>query len=194
MTTWSQHVANWKDCTRCPLHLTRTHVVLARGTLPCDVCFVGEAPGDSEDELARPFAVAAPAGSLLQSIIDEAMPKSLGVTYSVTNIVGCIPKDKDGRKSGAPSNESIQACQPKIEEFLEVAKPRLVVAVGAEARNKLEQGFKHSIKIPKLPNGSRVAQIDILHPAKMLTLNSFQKDDAIRRATLKIRNAVEKLK
>lgn len=45
MSSWSQHVANWKGCTRCPLHLTRKNVVLARGKLPCEVLFLGEAPG-----------------------------------------------------------------------------------------------------------------------------------------------------
>ena len=40
------HVARWSDCRACGLCQGRTGVVLARGTLPCDVLFCGEAPGE----------------------------------------------------------------------------------------------------------------------------------------------------
>ena len=39
-------------CTRCPLHETRTHVVFGQGVADAEVLFVGEGPGQSEDEQA----------------------------------------------------------------------------------------------------------------------------------------------
>ena len=49
MTTSSRfalHVDRWRACTACDLHKGRRKVVLARGTVPCDVLLVGEAPGE----------------------------------------------------------------------------------------------------------------------------------------------------
>jgi uracil-DNA glycosylase len=70
-TLWSAHVDDWKDCTRCPLHTVRSNVVLARGSIPCDILFVGEAPGRSEDALGKPFV--GPAGILLDEMIEDAL-------------------------------------------------------------------------------------------------------------------------
>jgi DNA polymerase len=39
--------------------------------VPCDVLFIGEAPGESEDAIGIPFI--GPAGHLLGRIIDEAL-------------------------------------------------------------------------------------------------------------------------
>ena len=38
------------SCTRCPLHTTRTNVVFGQGVPTAEVLFVGEGPGQSEDE------------------------------------------------------------------------------------------------------------------------------------------------
>ena len=43
------------DCTRCPLHPGRTHVVHTEGNRKARLMFVGEAPGADEDAQARPF-------------------------------------------------------------------------------------------------------------------------------------------
>ena len=43
------------DCTRCPLHQGRTHVVHTEGNRKARLMFVGEAPGADEDIQARPF-------------------------------------------------------------------------------------------------------------------------------------------
>ena len=57
MSAWTDHVSRWHDCTACPLHQQRDQIVLARGTVPCDILFIGEAPGASEDVLGVPFCV-----------------------------------------------------------------------------------------------------------------------------------------
>jgi len=43
--SWSVHKSNWQNCTNCYLSETRSKVILGKGKLPCDVLFVGEAPG-----------------------------------------------------------------------------------------------------------------------------------------------------
>ena len=42
-------------CTRCELCATRTNVVFGQGVLDAEVLFVGEGPGQSEDEQGLPF-------------------------------------------------------------------------------------------------------------------------------------------
>lgn len=42
-------------CTRCELCATRTNVVFGQGVPDAEVLFVGEGPGQSEDEQGLPF-------------------------------------------------------------------------------------------------------------------------------------------
>ena len=131
---------DWDGCQRCDLCQWRKKVVHARGVLPCDVFFVGEAPGASEDILGRPFA--GPAGKLLDRIVADAMRALVrlyrpagGVAYNppelaFCNLIGCIPKDSPSGKVGEPSKESILACAQRLIELVDVAQPKLVVCVG----------------------------------------------------------------
>lgn len=65
------HVANWQACKLCNLCKTRTQTVLFRGHIPCDVLFIGEAPGTAEDATGWPFI--GPAGQLFDSLVDDAL-------------------------------------------------------------------------------------------------------------------------
>lgn len=49
ISPWRIHKANWDGCTRCSLCEGRQKVILFRGQVPCDVLFVGEAPGQCID-------------------------------------------------------------------------------------------------------------------------------------------------
>jgi DNA polymerase len=63
MSRWSEHVERWKDCMACGLCRQRYRICLGRGTVPCDVLFIGEAPGAVENAQGLPFV--GPAGQLL---------------------------------------------------------------------------------------------------------------------------------
>ena len=52
-------------CTRCELCTTRTNVVFGQGVPDAEVLFVGEGPGQSEDEQGLPFV--GRSGQLLSS-------------------------------------------------------------------------------------------------------------------------------
>lgn len=199
------HVERWRSCTACPLCETRQQVVLARGKLPCDVLFIGEAPGESEDVLGAPFV--GPAGQLLDRIIGRAIeeypPQSerfhqydakplngrRNLRVAFTNLICCIPRDGDGGKAGQPEHADVLACQPRLEEFVwEVAKPRLIVAVGKEAEDYLDQKYKHSLKLP-----AGVRQLAITHPAAILRMSDAQRGLAAQRCEVALRDAVEDL-
>lgn len=177
--TWLDHVAKWKDCTACPLCRQRDNIVLARGQVPCDVLFVGEAPGASEDALGRPFV--GPAGHLLDQIIERALPP--GTRYALTNLVACFPRDAKAEGINEPEVSEIKACRPRLEEFIELCSPRLVVCVGSLASDWLQHDAYGKV--------CGATAVDIVHPAAILRMPLAQKQMAVQRAIVVLRNAVE---
>ena len=175
MTTWPEHVNLWKNCQRCPLCKQRDRICLARGTVPCDVLFIGEAPGSVEDAHGVPFC--GPAGDLLNDIIARALPKE--VSYALTNLVACFPAEAKAEGTNEPARKEILTCRPRLVEFVNVARPRLIVCVGTLATEYVD-------------HRDTVQCLDIVHPAFILArLPKAQKGMAVNRAIVQVRNAVE---
>ncbi len=195
LSPWKQHVERWKDCTDCFLHERRTEIVLARGKVPCDILFVGDAPGTSEDGLGLPFV--GPAGKLLDEIVEDAGltedPKKtvdgIDMSYRLafTNLIACIPLDDDG-KLEEPPPESVHACQSRLIEFVDIAKPKLLVRVGKVASDYLTPGYTTSVKLRH-----QCRYIDIVHPAFILRAVHAQQSILKQRAVVTLRNAVEEM-
>jgi uracil-DNA glycosylase len=177
MSAWTDHVARWKDCIACPLHTQRDRIVLACGTVPCDVLFIGEAPGASEDAVGLPFV--GPAGKLLDAIIMSALTglQQQTTRVALANLVACYPRESKERGDGAPSTQEIISCRSRLDEFVALADPKLVVLVGT-----LALAYYHK-------TGSR-KYLDIDHPAYLLRMPLVQKQMAVQRCVVQIRNAV----
>jgi DNA polymerase len=168
---YEQHVAKWKNCQQCSLSEYRTQVVLARGKVPAEILFIGEAPGASEDIIGQPFI--GPAGRLLDHIIDRAVDAQYD--YALTNLVGCIPKDSDNDK-GEPPKEAILACRDRLLEFIEICQPKLIVSVGLLSK--------------KFTPGEIRPIISITHPAAILRMDVSQQTLAIKRCVVTIEDAI----
>jgi uracil-DNA glycosylase family 4 len=173
VTSWDQHVHRWGDCQACPLATQRDRICLARGTLPCDVLLVGEAPGASEDALGIPFV--GPAGQLLDQIIERSIPQE--IAYALTNLVCCFPRLAKAEGINEPEKEEILACRPRLVEFVNVAQPRLIVCVGGLARDYID-------------HADIVKCVDINHPAWMLRLPLAQRQSETQHAIVIVRMAV----
>lgn len=171
---WFQHVEKWKDCQACSLGQQRDRICLARGSLPATVIFVGEAPGMSEDAIGLPFV--GPAGHRLDQIIAAALPAD--VTYALTNLVACFPREAKSRGENEPERNEILECRPRLIEFVNIAKPRLIVCVGKLA----SQYITHDSTIPC---------VDIDHPAYILRMPLAQQQMATQKCIVVLRNAVE---
>lgn len=201
VTPWQRHVAKWRDCRECDLCEQRKNVVLARGTIPCDILYAGESPGRSEDILGQPFM--GPAGKLLDDIIAQATPMDyekdapegsvpqtyLRFTHAMCNLICCIPRGDDGEKVSEPSEESILACQPRLREFVILAQPKLIILVGKFAQDYFDQQYKHSVKLPK---SSIVPMVSITHPSALLRQPIAVRGLNIKRCIVQISNAIEK--
>ena len=75
-------------CTRCELCKTRTNVVFGQGVENAEVLFVGEGPGQSEDEQGLPFV--GRSGQLLDRYL-FAIDLDRSRNCYIANIVKCRP-------------------------------------------------------------------------------------------------------
>lgn len=166
------------------------NVCTGRGTLPADILFVGEGPGEGEDSLGEPFV--GPAGHVLDQIIEEVLPES--VPYAITNLVGCIPREMvdDGEgnytyqgKATEPDDVSIEQCSGRLQEFIDLCNPKLLIAVGKIAGDYLSPGYRHGVNHRRLP----VVQIN--HPAYILRQPFGHRSQMVTRCIIQVRDAVE---
>lgn len=121
-TTLEDIAEQVKKCQLCPLAKLRTHAVPGEGNYHAEILFVGEGPGQKEDETGRPFVGAA--GKFL-----EEMLSSIGLTRQdvfITNVVKCRPP---GNRD--PEEIEIETCCTTYLDFqVSLIKPKLIVTLG----------------------------------------------------------------
>jgi uracil-DNA glycosylase len=116
------------DCTRCPLHQGRTHIVHTEGNPKSRLLFVGEAPGADEDATGRPFV--GRAGQLLNKIIEAIGLKRDDVL--IGNVNRCRPP-----ANRQPTTEEARTCKPFLLREINVARPDVIVVLGNTAMKNL---------------------------------------------------------
>ncbi|MDQ7082454.1 MAG: uracil-DNA glycosylase [Aquificota bacterium] len=124
-TLLRKHFNSFRDCTRCPLHRSRSQVVFGDGNPDSPVVFVGEAPGEEEDAQGRPFV--GRAGRYLNQKIQEVLGLRREEVY-ITNVCKCRPPEN--RK---PTSQEIRACFPYLRRELEIIRPKVICCLGATA-------------------------------------------------------------
>ncbi|MBN8617145.1 MAG: uracil-DNA glycosylase [Deltaproteobacteria bacterium] len=115
-------------CTACRLHETRTKSVFSRGNPATEIVFVGEGPGFNEDKQGEPFVGAA--GQLLDKMV-AAMGFARDAVY-ICNVVKCRPPD-----NRTPLPDEAAACGRFLDGQLDAVKPRVIVALGRCAAERL---------------------------------------------------------
>ena len=111
-------------CTKCELHKERKNAVPGEGPIDARIMFVGEGPGQNEDQQGRPFVGAA--GKFLTELLE-----SIGLKRSdvfITNIVKCRPPN-----NRAPKKPEIEACNPYLQSQIRLINPRIICALGTPA-------------------------------------------------------------
>jgi uracil-DNA glycosylase family 4 len=117
-----------RDCSRCPLHESRAHVVLGEGNPAARVMFVGEGPGADEDREGRPFV--GRAGRLLTKMV-HAMGLDRADVY-IANVVKCRPP---GNRD--PEPVEVATCLPFLEAQIQAVNPEVIVTLGRIAASAL---------------------------------------------------------
>ena len=101
---WETLKADCLACSRCELCKTRTNVVFGQGVPDAEVLFVGEGPGQSEDEQGLPFV--GRSGQLLDKYL-FAIDLDRSKNCYIANIVKCRPpQNRD------PLPTESEACMP----------------------------------------------------------------------------------
>ena len=148
-------------CTRCSLCETRQHVVFGQGAADAEVLFVGEGPGQSEDEQGLPFV--GRSGQLLDKYL-FAIDLDRNKNCYIANIVKCRPpQNRD------PLPDESEACMPWLREQFRILRPKIVVCLGRiAAQRMIRTGFsvtrEHGVFVDK----GGVAFMGTFHPAALL--------------------------
>jgi DNA polymerase len=122
-------------CRRCDLWKRATQTVFGTGPSNASIMFVGEQPGDIEDQSGEPFV--GPAGRLLRESLTEA-----GIDIEsvyLTNAVKHFKWHKRGKRRmhDRPNRGEVVACRLWLDFEIAAVKPRVLVALGATAASVL---------------------------------------------------------
>lgn len=123
-----QHVRELLACTRCPRMFKP---VVSGGPVLSRVILVGQAPGDKEPKMGRPFAWTA------GKTLFKWFQGSLGWTESEVRariyfaaVCRCFPGKKAAGGDRVPEPDEIEACAHWMDRELALLKPGLVIPVG----------------------------------------------------------------
>ena len=112
----------------CPLKHTAMNLVFAAGDPAAPVMLVGEAPGEEEDRQGMPFVGVS--GKLL-----DQMLRGIGLDRSQVYISNMLFWRPPGNRS--PTDAEIAACLPFVERHIALARPKILVPLGAIAAKNL---------------------------------------------------------
>jgi DNA polymerase len=131
---WTGLKAMVKNCRLCRLCETRTQTVFGAGPERAPLMVVGEGPGADEDAQGEPFV--GRAGKLLDEML-RAIGRSRNESdpdkaVYIANVVKCRPP---GNRE--PAEDEAESCRPYLEQQLRLVKPRLIVALGRVAAQRL---------------------------------------------------------
>jgi uracil-DNA glycosylase len=113
----------------CGLRTTATNTVFADGVPGSRVMLVGEAPGADEDRLGRPFVGVS--GQLLDRMLGW-IDLDRRRNFYIANVIYWRPP---GNRT--PTTAEVAMCLPFIQRQIELARPEILVFLGASAANAL---------------------------------------------------------
>jgi len=150
----------------CSLKRLAKNTVFADGAVDAPVMVVGEAPGEDEDRLGKPFVGVS--GRLMDRMF-AAIKLTRERDVYITNILNWRPP---GNRT--PNLSDVAICVAFARRHIELKRPRLLVlAGGVPAKSLLEtetgitrlrgRWFEYT-----LPDGTRIPAMPMFHPAYLL--------------------------
>jgi uracil-DNA glycosylase len=157
------------DCTRCPLHETRSRAVFGAGDADAELMFVGEAPGAEEDRQGLPFV--GRAGQLLNQLLAE-----IGLSRDDVFIANVLKSRPPGNRD--PQPEEIDACWPYLERQIQLIEPHVIATLGNFATKKITGSPIGITRVRGTPQvhelaGRTLFVFPLLHPAAALRTPSL---------------------
>ena len=169
--TWDALEQKCRTCTGCGLAATRQNVVVGVGNPAAEVMFIGEGPGQNEDEQGEPFV--GRAGKLLDTML-AAVGLSRKHNIYIANMVKCRPpKNRD------PLPEEQEACIGWLRAQVALVRPKIIVCLGRVAACRLiDPQLKVTRQHGEFFNKNGTWMMATLHPAALLR-DPNRKPDAL---------------
>lgn len=138
-------------CKKCRLWNDAKHAVPGEGPINAKVMFVGQNPGADEDELGRPFV--GRAGKYLTKTLEEYGIRREDIF--ITNIVKHVsPKNRK------PFDDEVATCVPYLTAQISFIKPKIIVLLGASAK--------------ETPRIDGIEYIQIIHPSAAMRFTQMR--------------------
>ncbi|HXA27263.1 MAG TPA: uracil-DNA glycosylase [Candidatus Angelobacter sp.] len=149
-----------RACVACPLSQTRIQAVPGDGPVTARIMAVGEAPGETEDRIGKPFIGSA--GQLLTKLLE-----SVGLQRSdlyICNVLKCRPP---GNRDPLP--EEVEACAHFLDAQVELIRPDVILLLGRHALQRILPGAAGISR----SHGTRIRDrgrlyVPLYHPAAAL--------------------------
>jgi uracil-DNA glycosylase len=177
----ARHVKKLRQCRLCPRMYP---FAVSGGAVVSKVLLVGQAPGDKEPKLGRPFAWTA--GKTLFRWFSEAAGMSeeqFRASIYMAAVCRCFPGKKSTGGDRVPSPQEVLNCSAWLKRELNILQPKLVISVGKLAiaqfipLQKLDQiigrkftvtGDGHFFDLVPLPHPSGASPWHRQEPGKSL--------------------------
>lgn len=165
---WQELMARCQDCRACPLGESRKNNVFGTGDRHASLMFVGEAPGEQEDESGIPFVGAA--GKLLDRYL-YAVDLPRDKVY-IANILKCRPpRNRD------PEEGEQDACIGYLREQFRLIQPKVLVCLGRIAAMRLiKPDFRITREHGKWFYKNGLWMTAVYHPSALLRDPSKRED------------------
>ncbi len=155
-----------------PLKEGAKNLVFGKGNSDARIMFIGEAPGEKEDEQGIPFVGSA--GKELDKLLN-----SIGLKIDDVYIANILKYRPPGNRD--PSISEIEAHTPYLIEQIKIIKPKIIITLGNYSTKFILSSFdiKKMKEIPGITNihgkaqklnidGMEFIVIPLFHPAAML--------------------------
>ncbi len=139
------------NCRKCRLWQGAKHAVPGEGPTNARIMLVGQNPGAEEDESGRPF-VGRSGKYLTKTLAENGINRS---EIFVTNIVKHVTPEN--RK---PFADETSACLPYLITQIRTIKPKIIILVGAAAR--------------ETPREEGIEYIEIIHPSAAMRFTKMR--------------------
>jgi uracil-DNA glycosylase family 4 len=148
-------------CRKCRLWQGAKHGVPGEGPLNAKVMIVGQNPGAEEDECGRPFV--GRAGKYLTKTLAEYGIKREDVF--ITNIV-----KHTSPQNRKPYPDEVAACLPYLMTQIRVIKPKIIVLLGASAK--------------ETPRAEGIEYVEVIHPSAAMRFTTMRERFRVQIAEL----------
>ena len=186
---------NWEElktacgqCQACPLAEGRLNVVFGDGAEDAEILFIGEGPGQSEDEQGLPFV--GRAGKLLDDML-EIIGLDRTKVY-IANIVKCRPPENRD-----PLAAEQEACIHWLRQQTALLRPKIIVCLGRiAAKAIIKDDFRITAEHGQWFARGGVQMTAIYHPAALLRDTDKKPDTFVdlKRLQAKIRQVCQRTK